>query len=331
MKSKILFIIPDPDDFPSGGNIYNQDLIKGLQSIAVETEVIFTPSPTTSIVEDVCFVDTLFANRITKGTFVEPTFLIVHHLASMELTGPAKEKKIIQEKTLLDQFHGCLSTSTFTTKYLRSRMGWDKPILTVPPALSDSQIIPAVPSKNKLKVLMVANLIERKGILDFLQLWAAYTWPPAFSLEIIGTPDLAPSYAKACFDFYATLPTAQQEQITFAGAKSHREVLEKYRDVQLFVSASRMETFGMAIQEALASGVPVFLLKGGYADQHLMTSQSGEAFESLPSLVEALNRWSMEEKFRARWSIQNQNTLVYSWEEAASDFIRQLKKYYPDV
>ena len=60
------------------------------------------------------------------------------------------------------------------------------------------------------------------------------------------------------------MPAKRQAQIHFAGSLSREQVQEKLQTATLYLSTSSMETFGMALQEAKAFGLPILALKAGY-------------------------------------------------------------------
>ena len=55
----------------------------------------------------------------------------------------------------------------------------------------------------------------------------------------------------------------------------------------MFVSAADMETFGMAVHEARAFGLPVLALDAGHVRAHLTSPDHGSLFGSLDELTEA--------------------------------------------
>lgn len=332
-KSALHFVIPNPEAFASGGNIYNQGLLDGLQSLGVLVKL-STQIDTHLIVdqEELLLVDTLFMEAFDPAAVKADCLLIVHHLPAME-----EEALRAATKKDLEKYKGFLSTSPFTTNFL-SQLGLTQTIITLLPALS-FPIIPVstTPSKSiSQKVLIVANLIERKGILPFLKEWSQHSWPADFLLEIIGSPELEPNYATACHHFIQTLPPTQQKQINFSGSIPPKDVFQKYAAAQLLVSPASMETFGMAIQEAIACGLPVLLLQGGYAAQHLQQTKHGKAFPQLSELVAELKAWSQSSQLQRQYqqaaqkNAKQQATKNTNWTSTAQIFLQELTHHFPN-
>jgi glycosyltransferase involved in cell wall biosynthesis len=74
---------------------------------------------------------------------------------------------------------------------------------------------------------------------------------PRFQLELVGdgpAMDETRSYVHEL---------GLQEAVTFAGRLPHAAVADRVRSCDVHVSASRTETFGLAVAEALAAGIPV--------------------------------------------------------------------------
>ncbi len=65
---------------------------------------------------------------------------------------------------------------------------------------------------------------------------------------------MEPEYAQACRETVESHPN-QQRSITFVGILPHDAMPAEYARADVLVSAARMETFGMALQEAVASHV----------------------------------------------------------------------------
>ena len=86
------------------------------------------------------------------------------------------------------------------------------------------------------------------------------------------------------------LPEASQQQLHFPGSLSREELVRKYREAALYLSSSEMETFGMALQEARAFGLPILALEGGYVSRHISVGENGYLFKNIPGLAEGLTR-----------------------------------------
>lgn len=332
----LYFWIPNPADFYSGGNLYNAKLMEALiengQVVKrLDEEALKAMAPTLD--EGVLFVDTLYLDTFQKLqeniTFSIPTLLIVHHLES--LFPPAGWSSAgffaTYEQSKLQLFSAFLCTSDFTRQYLLKQLG-PKRYVVVPPA-TGFRAGSTFTKTDKIKALLVANLVERKGILPFLKALMQQgggEWLKRLSITIIGSFELEPDYAEACTGLLDSKPE-WQATITFKGALPHEATLSAYSDANLFISTSFMETFGMAIQEALAFGLPVLALDGGNTRNHNL-ERRGRLFNDLPDLAYQLKRFCRNPK---EWQQLQKSVKTapsgppYDWSQAAQTLINQLR------
>jgi glycosyltransferase involved in cell wall biosynthesis len=288
------FVLPDGAEGVSGGNIYNARLIEALRRIGVPVEVLsIAQFVASSALDDPgpCFIDTLnLAEFLASSAAARGGryTLVVHHLPSLEPGIAATDEALRIEARALPLFERYLSTSHFTTALLRARGIPERAILTVPPGLPQRSVPRARPALPPLRALLVANLIPRKAVLDFLHaLLSAGIGDAAFELEIAGRPDLDPGYAQACSELVAAEPELTS-RVHFRGAVPYEGMGELYAGAHVLVSAARMETYGMALAEAHASGLPILASEGGNVREHFRHGDDGLLFDSIAGLARGL-------------------------------------------
>ena len=285
MRPPWYFVLPADRDRPSGGNRYNEQLIKALPRAGQPVAVIDFRAYQRARQHGTagCYwVDSLFVQDLAGLDESRPkdlqTVFILHHLASMDASSDEEQAaRWKEEQIAFQRVDVFLVTSTFSREYLRAQ-GVNQPIMVVEPGMG-TVLSPDRPT-DEVSALMVANLVVRKGILAWLEALAEVIAPAdAFTLTIVGRTDLEPLYAEAC-----QRSIAQQSvlcsRVCFTGPLSYHEVEEYYRRSHLFVSAARLETFGMALQEAKAHRIPLLTLAGGYAERHVRSETDGYVFRS---------------------------------------------------
>jgi glycosyltransferase involved in cell wall biosynthesis len=175
--------------------------------------------------------------------------------------------------------------------------------------------------------LMVGNLIPRKGVLELFECLAAQlAAAERLHLELAGRADLEPAYAQACLELAAT--DKLRTIVRYLGPVPHARIGECYRRAAAFVSASKMETFGMALQEASAHGLPILAVDGGYTRQHFTPGENGLLFESAGALAQQLLVFAREpERMRALFADAQRLRVEtdYTWARAAELFVRELR------
>ena len=330
LPGPLYFVLPDDKSEPSGGNIYNARLIAALRDIGQEVEeldFVHYQKSLQSGTPGVFGVDLQqMSTVVAPGQF---SFFILHHLESLHPpTGQEADVLFQQERQVLEQFDLILATSTFSSDYLLSR-GVGVPVAVVEPALSTSASTKPIPAKLPLRGLMVANVVERKGILDFLHaLLNLGTAGDEFLLTIIGRQDMEPAYFRECRQLVER--SFLKEKVKFTGALSHQQTLEHYHQNHILVSAARMETFGMAIQEARAAGLGLLVLEGGYSGKHV-ADQNGKLCTDIFELAGNFLQFSRnEDQLQAFLAATARRVVVqqpYNWEQAAALFLQKIRHF----
>jgi glycosyltransferase involved in cell wall biosynthesis len=198
----------------------------------------------------------------------------------------------------------------------------------VPPALEPVAARAPRTYEAPLDALLVANVIPRKGVLPLLEALAASADAPPFSLRIVGRHDMDPAYAAACRSVVGRSPSLS-ERVRFDGAVPHERMAALYHSADVLVSASAMETFGMAIHEARARGLPVIAVQGGYSLRHFEDGENGlacsSAFEAATELV-ALARDELRMALLFARAQATRASSERSWADEARQFLDALAR-----
>ena len=194
----------------------------------------------------------------------------------------------------MQKFDGFVVNSGFTAMYLVNNGLLQKKVF-IPPAIDFELPKKKVKEIPPIKVLLVANLVERKGILPFLQLVedSSIIHKHNVTIQLVGSANLEKPYAEDCLAFIENHPDLKKI-IHFYGEMNQEAIRNLYQAATFFVSTSYMETFGMALQEAAWFGLPILALDGGNASAHFKHGYSGILVSNMEELVIELNRWVNE-------------------------------------
>jgi glycosyltransferase involved in cell wall biosynthesis len=144
-------------------------------------------------------------------------------------------------------------------------LGFGVPVVTVPNGVDVPEERPWVVGleaekavrRGRRTALFLGRIYPIKGLPMLVQAWARVR-PDGWLLRIAG-PDEAghrKQVEKAVCD------AGLNEVISFTGPIGHRMKKSAFFDADLFVLPSHSESFGMAVAEALAHGLPVLTTKG---------------------------------------------------------------------
>lgn len=328
MSTPHTFLIPDPEAFVSGGNLYNAELIQALEQVGVECQRVPLAKFEAESATGMVWVDTLWMKE-WSNQYQGPTGLIVHHLGS--LFPESKEDTKEGEQKLLASFDFFLCTSEFTASYLQQLGIEEGNCLVVEPGMHLDVPADRDYPIDPLKALIVANLVPRKGIFSFLSdlLELQHRWSD-FKITIAGSLSLDPSYAQSCVELVRQSP-ALADSVEFVGELTREEMRKAYLSHSIFLSPSMMETYGMAIKEALCMGLPTFVMtSAGFSEGHFESEgQSGALASSHRHLAEFLIQTAYsprhrDQLFAKQW--KNKPTPL-TWEGQARSFTQQTQAW----
>jgi glycosyltransferase involved in cell wall biosynthesis len=330
METELVFALPAGSEEISGGNLYNAQLIAALarrHRVRV-TDIAACRADVEQGKAGCYFIDSLDLQELVRFPAPRPgqAFgLLVHHLPSLEPDIAPDDPALALERAALLRCDVWLVTSPFTAALLRGRGHDANRIVTVIPAAppcASTLPSPAPP----FVFAMVGNLIPRKGMLPLLEaLTTQLTAADQFQLELAGRTDLAPEYSADCLALAHSEPL--RTRVRYLGPVPYAAIGECYQRAAAFVSASKMETFGMALQEASAFGLPILALDGGYTRQHFTPEVSGVLVHSIPELAQqllALVRQPARMQTLFDSAQRSRVSNAYTWDAAAEQFRQQL-------
>jgi glycosyltransferase involved in cell wall biosynthesis len=294
-RPSLCFLLPAGSDRISGGNLYNLGLLSALERLTVveRSSSDTLPARLGQGAPGIYLLDTLDLDRapsLGRRARGQHFGLLVHHLPSLEPGSGLVARELELEHQALSGFDFFVATSEFTRALLIARGIGAERVLVVPPgapalaAERAPRVLGGAPFST-LHALVVGNLIPRKALLEWLSaLLPALRDEDDFTLVSIGRSDLDPTYAVACQAFAGAHPGLAR-RVRFRGEVPPAEMAESYAGASLLVSASGMETFGIALQEARAFGVPILALDRGNAREHVQHGVNGMLATSLGELA----------------------------------------------
>jgi glycosyltransferase involved in cell wall biosynthesis len=116
------------------------------------------------------------------------------------------------------------------------------------------------------------------------------------------------------------------ERVDFPGPRTGADLDRSYAGADLVVLASRAETYGMVVTEALARGLPVVATGVGGVTEALGCGADGAlpgvlvAPEDPVALAAVLRAWLMRDELRARWRLaaRERRESLFGWSRTGS-------------
>ncbi|WP_120522696.1 glycosyltransferase family 4 protein [Arthrobacter celericrescens] len=302
----IRFIVPGNIGHRSGGNLYNARLVEHLEALGARTEVVMLdggwppgrPEDRESFARvlrgaGLALVDGLIAagapGEIAAAVQAGTRVWILSHMA---VTAHAD-----LEAQALAAASGVICPSFFAAENLKERYGLDRVHVALPGTLPAETATGSQPPH----IVCVAALLPNKSQLLLVEALARLGGTP-WTAALIGSPEADPRYAAQVRA--AVGQSRLADRIRLTGELHGPELEAQWHAADLSVLVSASESFGMAVPESLAHGVPVIVRRGTGAEEALGQSGAGAAVEldgGPAALADALAAWLEDPELSARW------------------------------
>jgi glycosyltransferase involved in cell wall biosynthesis len=325
-----VFVVPDPAAMISGGNLYNASLLAALRDAGTRvTARELTPAEAAHDdgPDAVYWIDSLYLDALPQLRRAgRRTNLIAHYLPSLVQRGsiPAPAQLSASEQAALAAADGFLVPSPFMARVLLELGAAPRPVLVVAPGVValESPAPPREPGA-VLSAIVVANVVPNKRVLPFLDALApSLRAGTRLCVTVAGSLTMDSDHARACQERVASDP-ALAAAVRFAGPLAHAELLGRVAASDLLVSPSCMESFGLALAEARALGVPIVARVGGNSAAHVDPRAGGVLAESDEALAQACVELAADrdELARRRTAARAARPAARDWADAAREFL----------
>lgn len=339
LTKSVHLLVPEGFDDParpSGGNHYDRRIADELAQLGWRVRVWRVPgcwpSPDSVAVTDV-------TAEIADGSVVLVDGLVVSAMPHVFLPAARRLRLVALlhvsptkqiEGEVLSTVDAVIATSSWTREKVLSTY-------TVPadrvhvahPGVDSAE--PARGSPEGRRLLCVATVAEHKGqdiLLDALIRIAELPWHCTF----VGPLDREPDFVDRLYRRLQT--TSVAERVTFTGPLDPAAVSDEYANADLVVLASRSETYGMVLTEALARSIPVVATTVGGISEAVGTASDGTAPGLLVSpddpaaLAAGLERWLQDSQLRQRLraAARDRRGSLPTWRASAEQVAEVLAK-----
>lgn len=305
--SDVHVVVPEGIDdprHPSGGNVYDRRLCQELaaQGWRVIEHLVTTAGLARALADitdgSVVLVDGLVAS---EGLLRETSRLRIVVLLHMPV-GDDHEREVL----------GAVAAVVTTSDWARRQVPGG--VATVAPPGTDPR--PAVPgSSSGVNLLCVGAVVRPKGhdvLLDALAKVAHLDW----RCTIVGALDLDRAFVAELHE---------TERVRFTGPLTGSRLDAVFDESDLLISASRRESYGMSVTEALARGIPVVTTDVGGLHEAVGAAPDGARpgllfpVDDVDALAGHLDRWLTDENLRERLrrAAEGRRTTLGTWARTA--------------
>jgi glycosyltransferase involved in cell wall biosynthesis len=308
--SAVHVVVPnDIDDpaTPSGGNTYDRRVCRGLAAAGwtVREHAVPggwpRPSPaeraglaavlTTVPDDDLVLLDGLVASAAPEVLAPHAARLRLAVLMHMPLADDAERAALAAAATVV-------TTSEWTRRRLMDLYGLPVGrVCVATPGVDPAPVTTGSDAGSRL--LCVAAITPVKGHDVLIEALGMVDAP--FTCVLVGSPTRDATFAGRIRA--SILDSGLARRVTLVGPCTGADLAAAYAAADLLVLASRAETYGMVVAEALARGVPVLVTDVGGVREALGRGELPGLLvppEDPPALAAALRRWLGDGDLRAR-------------------------------
>lgn len=264
--STVFFAVPDAIEDPlrvSGGNVYDRRLRDGLGAAGWDVRVLPVPERDGALVRAlagipsaaVVLVDGLLVAREPGSVAADAGRLrcaILTHMVDGELGGT--------ERTDYRAARRVIATSGWTRAELIAQDAAEPHAISVAHPGTDEAPL-SVPSPSGGRLLCVGAVAPHKGQDLVVDALSALSGLPGWTCTFVGSLTTDPGFVAA---LRASIGAAGlTDRVVLAGVLIGDALAEAYARADLVLQPSRLESYGMAVADALAHGIPVLTTEVG--------------------------------------------------------------------
>ena len=337
-RRTVHFLVPEGIDDPtrvSGGNIYDARVSEGLADFGwhVEQREV-QPDAAAAALADVpdgglVLIDGLVAGRSADAVVAEAVRLravVLAHMVS-EAFPDADPLLVEGERRALGAVGLVVTTSHWTRSELVSRGIADAHRLRVATPGTDAAPA-AVGTRRGGALLCVGVVAPHKGQDVLVEALAGLPARSGWTCTIAGSIDRESAFAQAVAS--RAEAAGLGDRVEIMGVLAGAALEAAYRDADLLIAPSRVESYGMAVAEALRRGIPVLASEVGGIVEAVAPSAGvvlvppGDPV----ALGAALEHWLADRAFRAGLTRAARDGVagLQDWRDTASDVALALEE-----
>jgi glycosyltransferase involved in cell wall biosynthesis len=321
----VYFVVPEGIDDPaqpSGGNTYDRQVCRGLAALGWTVHE-------HAVADSAALARTV--RRIPDGAVVLLDGLIASPAPEVLVPEARRLRQVVimhmplaraGEREVLAAAAAVVTTSTWTRRLLAELYALPPDQVHVAePGADPARLAPGTASGDSL--LCVAALTPDKGhevLLDGLAMVTDLSW----RCECVGSLVRDPAFADGVRRLARNRGLG--DRVHFPGPLTGPELDRAYAAADLLVLASRAETYGMVVTEALARGLPVLATEVGGVTEALGHGEDGTRPGLLippgdpAALGAALRAWLEEAELRDRLRLaaRERRVKLHPWAGTAS-------------
>lgn len=337
----------DNPGIPTGGNIYDRHVCAGLTEagwdVLVSTVAAAGPAPDpggraelarivaaipdgATVLIDGLIASPAAAQLLPHAGRIHLTVLLHMPLATA-LDTPVDTSARRSERAVLRAAAGVVVTSEWARREVTTR--YSIPARRMHVARPGVDRVAARPRPVRGRLLCVGVLGRHKGqdlLVEALADLAELDW----HCELAGSPDRDPDFAGQLRTRIARL--GYDHRIRLAGVLTGAALSHAYATADLLVAPSRSESYGMAVTEGLAHGLPVIAAAvGGLPEALGSTADGARPGELIPpsdpaALAAAIGAWLGDEghRRRLRAAARERRSALRGWEQTTQEIANAL-------
>ena len=335
------FIVPGSIKQLTGGYIYDRNIITGLQDLGWNINVVELPGAFPMV--DAQAVDAALRCKLDSPTIIDglalPAFTthpkkeylaLVHHPLCKEngLNDVQQQQLFDVEQKMLNKARHIIVTSHFTREEVTKLYSVvHNDISVVCPGNEKKTALPYMESPQKIELLCVANICQRKGhdvLLKALKNLCHLPW----HLTCVGNIQRDPSNVRHIENLITQFNLSSR--VTLKGELAEKDLAQEYAKAHVFVLASHYEGYGMALTEAINYGLPVISTTGGaipyVLGQSALLVTPGNEQQLSAALSQVIS--SPETRADLREKAMHKRQELPSWSDASTEFKQIIQKEY---